>query len=288
MDIVQEAMLAAISEAEASLREGNHGFGAVVISDGVIVSRARDREETEQDPTSHAETNAIRLAARAIGKDLSGCAIVSTHEPCPMCASAIVWSGIGEVAYGCSIESSMKQGCDRIAISCREIFERSGKAIETRPGVMAQECARLYDRDVRKETKRLRAADEERLRAFNRESTERRRKWFEESGGAREFVRGDPLEDAYALLLRRLGISAEAAPIVERTDTRIVFHSMNPCPTLEACRILGLDTRRVCEKYNEGATDALVKLIDPRLRFARNYERLRPQSAFCEEMIILE
>jgi tRNA(adenine34) deaminase len=63
---------------------------------------------------------------------------------------------------------------------------------------------------------------------------------------------------------------------------------MNPCPTLEACRLLGLDTRDVCPKYNEGATDALVRLIDPGLRYARNHGSLRPRAAYCEEMILLE
>jgi tRNA(adenine34) deaminase len=287
-DIIREAMRAAISEARASLREGNHGFGAAVAAGGEIVCSARDLEETERDPTSHAETNAIRLAARALGKDLSGCAIVSTHEPCPMCASAIVWSGIGSVAYGYSIESALMQGRDRIPIPCREVFERSGRKIEICPGVLAEECAPLYDAAVRREVKRLRGASEESLRSRDRESAERRRAWFEESGGAAALSGGDPLGEAYALLLRRLGITADEAPVVERSADRIVFRSANPCPTLEACGILGLDSRYVCARYNEGATDALVKLVDPRLRFARNYDRLRPLSPYCEEMILLD
>ncbi|MBN1609956.1 MAG: hypothetical protein JW940_25235 [Polyangiaceae bacterium] len=84
-----------------------------------------------------------------------------------------------------------------------------------------------------------------------------------------------------------LGISADQAPIVEKSETKLVFHSKNPCSTLQACELLGLDTRLVCRHHNERATDALVKCIDPRLRFARNYDRLRPHCEFCEEMIIL-
>jgi hypothetical protein len=64
-----------------------------------------------------------------------------------------------------------------------------------------------------------------------------------------------------------------------------MFHSMNFCPTLEACRILGLDTRHVCRKLNENATNILVKQIDTRLNFSRNYDKLRPYSEYCEEMI---
>jgi hypothetical protein len=59
------------------------------------------------------------------------------------------------------------------------------------------------------------------------------------------------------------------------------------CPTLEACRILDLDTRRVCRLYNEGATGELLRQVDPRLVFRRNYEKLRPYAAFCEEIIEL-
>jgi tRNA(adenine34) deaminase len=288
MDIILEAMKTAISEAKISLLDGNHGFGAVIFMGEAIVAHARDREETERDPTSHAEMNAIRLAAGALGKDLAGCAIVSTHEPCPMCASAITWSGIGEVIYGFSIQEAIEQGRDRLNISCREIFERSGRKISVRSGVLADECALLYDRNVRKEIKRIRNATEESLLEHDRESTERRVQWLEDEGVARSFMSSDPLDAAYRLLLRRLGISAEEAPIVERNRKRVVFHSKNPCPTLEACRILGLDTRFVCKRYNEGATDALVKWIDPRLRFVRNYEKLRPYSEYCEEMILLD
>ena len=55
----------------------------------------------------------------------------------------------------------------------------------------------------------------------------------------------------------------------------------------EACRILGLDTRKVCRLYNEGSTNALLRSIDPRLSFTRNYDGLRPRAASCEEIIRL-
>ena len=77
-------MKVAIEEARVSLREGNRGFGAVVVKKNRIISRAHDCEETQADPTAHAEMGAIRDACVQLGKDLSSCAIVSTHEPCPM------------------------------------------------------------------------------------------------------------------------------------------------------------------------------------------------------------
>lgn len=49
--------------------------------------------------------------------------------------------------------------------------------------------------------------------------------------------------------------------------------------------VTGLDTRWVCRLYNEGAVDQLIRQIDPRLRFSRNYELIRPYSGYCEERI---
>ncbi|MEN6340018.1 MAG: hypothetical protein ABFD03_07820, partial [Clostridiaceae bacterium] len=117
---------------------------------------------------------------------------------------------------------------------------------------------------------------------------QRRTEWYVENRESFDFLFGDSLETGYRLLLARFGITPTEAPVVERTEKRIVFHSQNFCPTLEACRRLGLDTRLVCKRLNERATDALVKLIDPRLTFSRNYKCLRPYAPYCEEMITLE
>ena len=141
---------------------------------------------------------------------------------------------------------------------------------------------------IQREIARLQNADETALCALNEDSVQRRTVWFTEHRAEFDFLSGDPLEAGYRLLLARFGITPEQAPVVERTERRIVFHSKNFCPTLEACRRLGLDTRLVCKRLNEQATDALVKLADPRLTFSRNYEQLRPYAPYCEEMLTLE
>lgn len=140
---------------------------------------------------------------------------------------------------------------------------------------------------VQREIERLRNADEAALCALNEDSVQRRTAWFEENRSRFAFLSGDPLDSAYRLLLARFGIPPEEAPIMRKSDTMIVFHSMNFCPTLEACRMLGLDTRFVCKHLNEDATNRLIQKIDPRLRFSRNYDKLRPYSSYCEEMISL-
>ena len=140
---------------------------------------------------------------------------------------------------------------------------------------------------IQREMLRLRDADEVTLCALNEDSVRRRSAWFEENRDRFAFLSDDPVRAAYALLLARFGITSEEAPIVFGDETRIVFHSQNFCPTMEACNRLGMDTRQVCKHLNEDATNRLIQLIDPRLRFSRNYEHLRPYSQFCEEMICL-
>ena len=146
MGKLEEYMDIAIAEAKDSLNEGNSGFGAVIVQDDTVIARAHDTDTTSNDPTAHAELNVIRMAAKMTKGDLSGCLLVATHEPCPMCSTAIVWSGITKIAYGYSIQDSLEQGRKRIDIPCTEIFARSGKAIEVLKGIKKEECGLLYAR----------------------------------------------------------------------------------------------------------------------------------------------
>ena len=100
-------MLSAIKEAETSLRQGNCGFGAVIFTDKGIITKAHDTEKSNGDPTAHAELKAIQQVSRELGPDLRDCGIVSTHEPCPMCSTAIVWAGIRTVVFGGPIHYSI-------------------------------------------------------------------------------------------------------------------------------------------------------------------------------------
>ena len=141
---------------------------------------------------------------------------------------------------------------------------------------------------IEREMERLRDADDEALRALNEDSTRRRVTWFAEHRADFMLPADDLLEAGYRLLLLRFGISPEEAPVVSRNERAITFHSQNFCPTLEACRLLNLDTRHVCRCINEDSTNALLRQLDPRLRFSRNYEKLRPYAPYCEETISLE
>lgn len=94
-------MQSAIAEAEAAARRGEVPVGAVVVCDGVVVARAGNRTETDNDPTAHAELLAVRAAAAKLGAPrLEGCDLYVTLEPCAMCAAAISFARIRRLYFG--------------------------------------------------------------------------------------------------------------------------------------------------------------------------------------------
>ena len=96
-----ELMLRAIALSEQSVKHGGGPFGAVIARNGAIISEASNSVTLDNDPTAHAEVNAIRKAAAALGTfDLSGCDIYTSCEPCPMCLGAIYWAHINKIYYG--------------------------------------------------------------------------------------------------------------------------------------------------------------------------------------------
>lgn len=285
---LEKWMRLAVEEARVSLREGNSGFGALVVREGEILALAHDTDATDHDPTAHAELKAIRAAAKRLGGALSGCLLVATHEPCPMCAAAALWAGIREIAYGFSIREALAQGRRRIDLPARRMFDLGGKDVTIHEGVLHDACSILYNKAVRDEITLLRGTDTPALDRLAEKMSARRIRWYRERYAPTHTPSGSPLDDAYALFLAKLGITAKEALVVERSDVRIVIHSKNFCPTLEACTILGLDTREVCRHLTEGPTTDLLRQIHPRLVFQRNYDQLRPQAPHCEEMIVLE
>ncbi len=75
-------------------------FGAVIVKNGEIIARGVNRVTSTNDPTSHAEVNAIREATAQLGTfDLQGCEIYSSCEPCPMCLGAIYWAHLDKLYF---------------------------------------------------------------------------------------------------------------------------------------------------------------------------------------------
>lgn len=173
-------------------------------------------------------------------------------------------------------------------ITCQEIYQRAGKELKLHQGVLNSECTVLYDRAVRQEIDRLRGSDRAELKKLARGLSARRLKWYSENQAFLNTDRKDVINSAYQLFLAKLGITAEDAPVISREEKKLILHSRNFCPTLEACKILNLDTRIVCRHLSEKPTTDLLCQIHPKLRFSRNYKKLRPYTNYCEEFIQLE
>lgn len=88
------------------------------------------------------------------------------------------------------------------------------------------------------------------------------------------------------LFIDYMDIPGIELPIISETSTEIVWHSINLCPTLEAVKRLGLDTRHICRAAYEKSTQAFLSQIDPQLRFLRSYKEIRPYTEYCKEMIV--
>jgi tRNA(adenine34) deaminase len=100
-------MAEAIAEARAAASAGDVPVGAVVVRDGAVVGRGRNRREVDTDPTAHAEILALREAARSLGRwRLEDCALYVTVEPCAMCAGAAILARIALVVFAAPEEKT--------------------------------------------------------------------------------------------------------------------------------------------------------------------------------------
>src|SRR3990170_2042008 len=94
-------MMEALAEAEAAARDGEIPVGAIAWLDGEIVGRGRNQGIALNDPTAHAEIQALRAAARRLGNyRLLGLTIYATLEPCAMCAGALLQARVARLVYG--------------------------------------------------------------------------------------------------------------------------------------------------------------------------------------------
>lgn len=133
-----EYLTRAVDLARSARDHGNHPFGALVVaSDGRIVA-AENTVVTSGDPTGHAETNLVRLAAAAFSPaELAESTLYTSTEPCAMCTGAIFWAGIGTVVFalgGDELIEMQPESSDEFTLGMpsREIFARGGHLTEVR------------------------------------------------------------------------------------------------------------------------------------------------------------
>lgn len=103
----------AIDLATENVKNGGGPFGAVICKGGEVVAAGVNRVTDNNDPTAHAEVQAIRSAcARLHSFDLSGCTLYTSCEPCPMCLGAIYWAHLDRVVYAATQDDAAKVNFD--------------------------------------------------------------------------------------------------------------------------------------------------------------------------------
>ncbi|HSM58397.1 MAG TPA: nucleoside deaminase [Candidatus Sulfomarinibacteraceae bacterium] len=124
-----------IELAASARRRGDNPFGAVLVDGGgAIVLEAENTVHTDGDLTGHAETNLVREATRRFTpEELEHCTLYASTEPCPMCAGAIFWSGIGRLVFALSSEryyESRDEDVRQLRLSSREVLRHGNRRIE--------------------------------------------------------------------------------------------------------------------------------------------------------------
>ncbi|GAA1976613.1 nucleoside deaminase [Amycolatopsis minnesotensis] len=103
----------AIRLATENVEAGGGPFGAVVVRAGSVIAAGTNQVTPTLDPTAHAEVVAIRAACRAVGDfQLTGCVLVSSCEPCPLCISAALWARVDKVLYAADRDDAAVAGFD--------------------------------------------------------------------------------------------------------------------------------------------------------------------------------
>ncbi|MBE9006404.1 nucleoside deaminase [Fortiea sp. LEGE XX443] len=126
-------------------KKGDWPYGAVIVKDDEVAAVAYNTVQRDSDPSAHAEINVIRILTAKISKPtLEGYSIYTTCEPCPMCATACVWTGVSEIICGVSIQDLISLNQAQIHISCEEIIAKSFRNIKVTKGVLKDECLALF------------------------------------------------------------------------------------------------------------------------------------------------
>ena len=126
----------AVELAVQARNHGNHPFGAVLVTADGRTVEAENTVLTANDPTAHAETNLVRLAALVVSPvDLAQSTLYTSTEPCAMCSGAIFWAGIPRVVYAFGEDSLIAllpadSSEFTLALPSREVFARGGHATE--------------------------------------------------------------------------------------------------------------------------------------------------------------
>jgi len=141
-----ELMKQAIKRSIESVAKGGGPFGAIIAKDGEVIAEASNSVTLTNDPTAHAEINAIRQATQKLGTfDLSGCEIYSSCEPCPMCLGAIYWARLDKLYFAGTKTDAMEAGFDDSFIYDELKLDYADRKLYTRQ-MMREKAKEAFDK----------------------------------------------------------------------------------------------------------------------------------------------
>ncbi len=147
----QTFMQKAIAVAKESSQKGDYAIGAVIVRNNRIIATGETQAKRINDPTAHAEVVAVRNACKKLdGPYLRDCILYTTHEPCPMCASAAIWAKMGGIVFGATKEDARGKQSEnfswrQIDVSCKDILKKGTPKLELVEGFMREECKKLFE-----------------------------------------------------------------------------------------------------------------------------------------------
>ncbi|MBN1473380.1 MAG: nucleoside deaminase [Syntrophaceae bacterium] len=150
----KQFMQMAIELALDGMRKNEGGpFGAIVVKDKTIIGKGNNRVLYKNDPTAHAEIEAIREACQNINSfHLEGCTLYTLCEPCPMCMAAVYWAKISKVVFGCTRKDAAKIGFADDSIYKELNMPPSERSIPME-SMLRDDSLRVFDEWIKKHDK---------------------------------------------------------------------------------------------------------------------------------------
>lgn len=138
----------AIEQSRLAAAQGNQPYGAVLVGpDGQWRWSSHNSQADPADVTGHAELNLVREAARQLGpRALAGATVYASGEPCPMCAGALYWAGVGRIVFALDVRSMAElNGPESILpLGCAEVVQGGTRALEVIGPALQDEARAVF------------------------------------------------------------------------------------------------------------------------------------------------
>jgi|SRR3989344_1798867 len=151
----ESIMKKAIEEARKSSEEGQYPLGAVVVIGDEMLSISHTTLHETNDPSAHAEMNAIRIAAEKHGsRYLEGAWLYTTQEPCPMCTAVAIWAKMDGIVFGANKDDALKIYQEQkdekftwrqIDVFAEDIIAKGEPKLKLYKEFMRDECVKLFE-----------------------------------------------------------------------------------------------------------------------------------------------